>query len=79
MNELKTIVESKDFIVLDKYNKIEQLCEVYQSEATLEKELINDLCNQGYELLTNITSVKDMLSNIKIELQRLNETTFTEN
>ncbi len=78
MCDLKTIVESKDFIVLDKYKKIEQLGEVYQSEANLEKELINDLCNQGYELLTNIQSVKNMLNNIRTELQRLNETTFSE-
>ncbi len=79
MNELKTIVESKDFIVLDKYNKIEQIGDVYQTESDLEKELIKDLVNQGYEYANNITSKDAMLKNIRIELSRLNNCVFTDN
>ena len=44
---IKPIVESNNFIVLDKYIKIEQEGSSYQSEADLENELIKDLSNQG--------------------------------
>ena len=40
MSDLKTIAESNNFIVLDKYTKIEQLGTGYQTESDLEKELI---------------------------------------
>ena len=43
------IAESNNFIVLDKYTKIDQEVSSYQSEADLEHELIKDLSNQGYE------------------------------
>ena len=44
------IVESDNFIILEKYTKIEQPSQ-YQTEADLEKELIADLRQQGYEYL----------------------------
>ena len=78
MNELKTIVESKDFIVLDKYNKIEQEGVGHQFECDLERELIKDLVNQGYEFLKDISSTEAMLKNIRSELSRLNNSTFTD-
>ncbi|MFI3307406.1 MAG: type I restriction endonuclease subunit R [Mycoplasmatota bacterium] len=78
MNELKTIAESKNFIVLDQYKKIEQSNNFYQSEASLEKEFITDLSNQGYEYLTNVTSTESMLRNIRIELSRLNSCAFND-
>ena len=43
------IVESNSFIVLDKYVREWQAAESYQSEADLERELLKDLQNQGYE------------------------------
>ena len=49
MSDYKTIAESNSFIVLDKYNKEWQVKESYQSEYDLERELIEDLQNQGYE------------------------------
>jgi len=48
----KTIAESNQFIVLDEYKKITGVNESpigYQSEADLEKELVQDLVQQGYE------------------------------
>ena len=50
MFEYKPIVESKNFIVLDKYEKyslIREEASIYQTEASLEKEFIQDLVNQG--------------------------------
>ena len=57
MTQYKTIAESKNFIVLDKYKKFSELNEPpvsYQTEADLEKELIQDLKNQGYEILPQL-------------------------
>lgn len=42
------IAETDEFIILDKYEKIEQPSH-YQSEADLEREFIADLVQQGYE------------------------------
>ena len=50
MADYKTIAESKKFIVLDKYTKCPQVNEAYQSEYNLEREFINDLENQGYDV-----------------------------
>jgi type I restriction enzyme R subunit len=48
MTDYKTIAESNNFIVLDKYNKEWKVAETYQSEDALEREFIQDLVNQGY-------------------------------
>ncbi len=78
MSTYKPIAESNNFIVLDKYTKEWQANEApqgYQSEADLEKELIKDLQNQGYEH-ANINSREDMLANIREQLQNLNNVEF---
>ena len=77
MNNTKTIAQSNNFIILDKYNKIEQEGAGYQSEADLENELIADLQNQGYEYIDANTPEK-MLSNVRIQLQTLNEMYFSD-
>lgn len=77
MNEYKTVAESKNFIVLDKYTKEWQVCESYQSEADLERELINDLRNQGYEYVPALNTPESMLVNIRKQLQLLNDVSFT--
>ncbi|OPL26960.1 HsdR protein, partial [Morganella morganii] len=47
--QTKTIAESNNFIVLDKYTARQDGGDRYQSEEELERELIEDLRNQGYE------------------------------
>ncbi len=54
MTDYKTIAESNNFIVLDKYSKYSQVNESYQSEYDLEREFIADLENQGYDYLLAI-------------------------
>lgn len=78
MTETKPIAESNNFIVLDKYAKIEQEGGGYQSEADLENELIADLQNQGYEYLNNLNTPDKMLSNVRMQLQELNNVEFSE-
>lgn len=64
MCEYNTIAESNNFIVLDKYTKIEQQGANYQTEADLERELIADLVNQGYESLPQLRNPKALLKNV---------------
>ena len=77
MQHLKPIAESNNFIVLDKYVKIDQEGSSYQSEADLENELIKDLSNQGYEFLSDLNSPDKMLVNIRKQLQELNKIEFS--
>lgn len=76
MAEYKPITETNNFIVLDKYTKINQQEVGYQTEADLERELIQDLKNQGYEYLSNLNSTEEMLKNIRIQLENLNSVKF---
>lgn len=76
MAEYKPITETNNFIVLDKYTKINQQEVGYQTEADLERELIQDLKNQGYEYLSNLNSTEEMLKNIRTQLENLNSVKF---
>lgn len=78
MNEYKTIAESNNFIVLDKYAKQSQVNQSYQSEYDLEREFIADLENQGYEYLRDLNTPVAMLANVRIALQALNGVEFSE-
>src|SRR5574344_402607 len=77
MIDYKTIIESKKFIVLDKYNKEWAVAEGYQSEGDLERELIEDLIHQGYEYLSDLTTPEKMLENVRVQLQTLNNVEFS--
>ena len=80
MSTYKTIAESNNFIVLDnftKYHDKNEASTVYQTEADLEKELIQDLINQGYENPLNLNTQEAMLANVRVQLQLLNNVTFT--
>src|SRR5574344_1935735 len=81
MSDYKTIAESKNFIVLDKFTKYYEVNEapaVYQTEASLEREFIQDLMNQGYENPTNLTTQEAMLANVRTQLQSLNNMAFSD-
>ncbi|WP_175843989.1 HsdR family type I site-specific deoxyribonuclease [Burkholderia contaminans] len=78
MYEYKTVVESNNFIVLDKYTKELELAESYQSEDDLEREFIQDLVNQGYEFLPGLNTPEAMLANVRVQLQALNNVQFSD-
>ena len=81
MKQYKTIAESNNFIVLDKYDKFSEFNDLqasYQTEAALERELIQDLINQGYENPQNLTNLASMLANVRVQLQTLNDMTFSD-
>lgn len=74
----KPIAESNRFIVLDKYTREWEASDRYQSEGDLERELVQDLINQGYEYLPNLDSPEAMLANVRVQLQDLNNVQFTD-
>ena len=76
MTNHNTIAETNNFIVLDKYTKIDQQGGGYQTESDLERELIHDLKNQGYEHLPICTTPQTMLANVRVQLQTLNNVQF---
>ncbi len=78
MNEYKAIVESKNFIVLDQYNREWKGADSYQSESDLERELIHDLVNLGYEFASAIKTPGDLLDNMRKQLQALNNVLFAD-
>ena len=53
------------------------LCMSIESEATLENKLISKLVDEGYEKIT-IVNEKDLINNLKIQLEKFNKTTFTD-
>ena len=72
-----TILEAKNFIVLEKYTKLEKPS-TYQTEADLERELVSDLRQQGYEYLNNLTTSEALLDNLKTQMEALNGVVFSE-
>lgn len=72
------IAETNRLIVLDKYVRTWEAADSYQSEADLERELIQDLRNQGYEYLADLKSTGAMLANVRTQLQALNDVHFTD-
>jgi type I restriction enzyme R subunit len=78
MNDYKAIAESKNFIVLEKYTRDWKAAESYQSESDLERELIQDLVNQGYEFAPAIKTPADLLANVRVQLQALNSVQFAD-
>ncbi|MFZ7172348.1 type I restriction endonuclease subunit R [Avibacterium volantium] len=71
------IAQTDEFIILDKYEKIEQSTH-YQSEADLEREFIADLIQQGYEFRQDLTTNDKLLANVREQLQRLNDVRFSD-
>lgn len=77
MIDYKTIAETKNFIVLDRYERDSVLKEEYQSEDALEREFIGDLEDQGYTYATDIRTPEAMLANVRVQLEELNDVQFT--
>ncbi len=78
MSDYKTIAESNNFIVLDKYSPEWKVAEGYQSESDLERELIQDLVNQGYEFLPTLNTPQALLANVRVQIQALNNVQFSD-
>lgn len=77
IEQTRPIAETKNFIVLDKYTKEWDATDRYQSEDDLERELVRDLVNQGYEILPALTTPEAMLANVRVQLEELNNVRFS--
>ena len=80
MNETSrttAIAESNNFIVLEKYTKIEQSVS-FQTEAELEREMVSDLCSQGYEYANYLVRHEALVENLREQLETLNHVVFTD-
>ena len=77
MAQYNIIAENENYTIVSDYQSAYRTSEKYQTEAQLEQELIKNLTEQGYEYLA-IHTEKDLVDNLRVQLQRLNKYTFTD-
>lgn len=77
MKQYTLLVENEDYTVVNDYEYEYQKLDKYQSEAQLEEKFIRTLTQQGYEYLP-IHQEKDLVENLRVQLEKLNSYTFTD-
>lgn len=77
MSKYNLVAESEYSTVLAEYKPEPRKNHEYQSEADLEKELIQNLTEQGYEYL-EIHNAHNLEDNLRGELEKLNNYTFSD-
>ena len=77
MTQYNIIAENEEYTVVSEYETQYGAPDQYQSEPALEKEFIKTLTEQGYEYLP-IHTEKDLVDNLRVQLQKLNHYTFTD-
>ena len=76
MSTLNIIAASNESTVVTEYIPENKKSSSYQSETELEKEFIRMLTEQGYEYL-QIHTEKDLIANLRTQLERLNAYQFS--
>ncbi len=71
------VAATSENTVVTEYEPVKARSNSYQSEAELEKEFIRMLTEQGYEYL-QIHTEKDLLANLRTQLEKLNSYHFSE-
>ncbi len=71
------VAETNENTVVTEYEPVKTRSNSYQNEAELEKEFIHHLCEQGYIYLP-IHTEKDLISNLRTQLETLNHYLFSE-
>ena len=77
MTNIGLISENDNSTVLAEYTGLNRVATSFQSEDALEKELIKTLVELGYEYL-NINSEDELIYNLRVQLEKLNNYTFTD-
>lgn len=77
MSSIGLISENDKSTVLAEYKGLNRVITSFQSEDALEKELIKTLVEQGYERL-NINSEDELILNLRRQLEKLNNYSFTD-
>lgn len=70
------VAATSENTVVTEYEPVKARSSNYQSEAELEKEFIRMLTEQGYEYL-QIHTEKDLIANLRTQLERLNAYQFS--
>ena len=77
VNKYNLVAESTQSTVVAEYVPDKKRVAHYQSEAELEKAFIKQLETQAYEYL-NITSEDELVLNLRQQLEKLNNFTFSD-
>ncbi|WP_216395783.1 type I restriction endonuclease subunit R [Arcanobacterium phocae] len=72
------VVVRDDATVVTKYEPTQKRSDHYQTEAQLEEAFIAQLQRQAYERVS-ITSEAELITNLRTQLELLNDITFTDN
>lgn len=78
MNKYNIVMEMTNATVVAEYEPLKKKSDSYQSEAALENEFIKMLSEQGYEYL-KINDSKALISNLRAQLEILNDYKFSDN
>lgn len=73
------IAEQSESTVVARYERTARTAQGYQSEDNLEQALIKQLVSQGYEYARAIHNEKDLLLNLRVQLEKLNNIQLSEN
>ncbi len=76
MSYFNIVAQSSESTVVTEYKPQDKRSDAYQSEAQLEAEFIRLLVELGYERLT-IHKDKDLIENLRLQLEKLNDYQFT--
>ena len=77
MSYFNIVAQSNESTVVTEYKPQDKRSDAYQSEAQLEAEFIRLLVELGYERLT-IHKEKDLIDNLRLQLEKLNNYSFTD-
>lgn len=77
MTAYNVVASSDDSTVVSEYTPEQSASAKYQSEAELEKEFIALLGRQGYSYLP-IHSEKELIENLRVQIEKLNDFHFTD-
>lgn len=78
MNSTYNIIASTDeYTVVTEYTSTTKRSEAYQTEAALEGEFIKQIQSQGYDYV-NIDNEAALISNLRIQLEKLNDYHFSD-
>ncbi|WP_426461626.1 type I restriction endonuclease subunit R [Mycoplasma hafezii] len=78
MSKYDVLYQFEDSTVVAEYHPKGLRSDAYQNEAALENSFIKQLTKQGYEYL-DIHTAKDLVSNLRIQLEKLNNIKFSDN
>lgn len=76
-DQYKMVAENPLSTVVADYEPRYRSAKQYQSEAEMEKEFIEQLRTQAYDYLS-ITSEKELVANLRAQLEKLNDYRFTD-